>query len=231
MGGSSVPGRIAHIRSIAEPGARPSQAGMLRRGGRTPAARQMPASSSPTGRGSPLVSDVGPAVGLAARGRELPRSRSRRCRCTSSRSRAVPPLSSGSRPRRARSTMRATSWVSPGPQTRCGRIATTCIAADPARARSAPPPPWCARSRRARASGSAGSAPTPASAEPAYATDGDETCTKRDTPARSAASSSDRVPSTLTARNSSGAPASETFAARCTTPSAPSIARSTTADR
>ncbi len=55
IGGSSAPGRSAHARSISEPAARATPAGTLHDGGRTPEARQMPASSSPTGRGSPFV--------------------------------------------------------------------------------------------------------------------------------------------------------------------------------
>ena len=78
-------------------------------------------------------------------------------------------------------------------------------------------------------SGDAGVAPTPARDAPACATDGDETCTNRVTSARSAASSIVRVPSTFTAENSAASPASDTFAARCTTASAPATALATVA--
>ena len=46
-------------------------------------------------------------------------------------------------------------------------------------------------------SGSAGPAGAPTSDEPACATDGDDTCTNRPTPARRAASRRARVPSTF----------------------------------
>ncbi|OUD86658.1 hypothetical protein BC477_01595 [Clavibacter michiganensis subsp. michiganensis] len=64
---------------------------------------------------------------------------------------------------------------------------------------------------------------------PVCATEGEETWTNRVTPAARAARRSPRVPSTLTARKSSGSPASETLAARCTTASTPSTARATAA--
>ena len=58
------------------------------------------------------------------------RARSRRCRCTSCRRGRRRRRPAASRPARARSTMRPTSCVSPGPHTRCGRITTTAMSSD-----------------------------------------------------------------------------------------------------
>ena len=61
-------------RKVMRQAARPSHAGTLHRGGWTPAARQMPASRSPTGRGSPFVRTYARpcAAGARSRAAEMP---------------------------------------------------------------------------------------------------------------------------------------------------------------
>ena len=85
--------------------------------------------------------------------------------------------------------------------------------------RSARPSPCCGRSARGRASGSAGPAPTPTRAEPAWATEGDDTCTRRGTPRSRQAVTTMPVPVTLVRRNSGQRPEMPTLAARWTTAS------------
>ncbi len=112
------------------------------------------------------------------------RARPRRCRRTSCRS--ALPRSRDRQPAAAgrAATIRATSWVSPGPQTRCGR--TTSTARDrPIRGRapSARPRPWSGSSGPGLAPGPPAPPLLRDSGTPACATDGDETCTSRRTPA------------------------------------------------
>ena len=118
---------------------------------------------------------------------------------------AAPSPSTGSRPARARSTIRPTSWVSPGPHTTCGRTAITRRPSGSSRREREQlgRRPWSARSARGRARGRPGRRPRPPASGPTCATDGDETCTNRPTPAaarpRRAAAG---CPPTLTASNS-----------------------------
>ena len=151
-----VPGRDTHTRRPAHGGtgaAGPGPTG------------QPPARISATGRGSPLVTT-----------RACPRPSRQRSNAASNASTALvtyvvsisaaPEPTSGSLPRRARSTIRAINWLSPGPHTRCGRMATTASSPQSA------PRATCSASALLRAYGpravaaSAGSAPRPTSELP-----------------------------------------------------------------
>ena len=95
---------------------------------------------------------------------------------------------------RARSRAPAACRVGPGrrcvrpagcrPVPRPGAVGSPAPAAPDRRrpARSARPSPCCARSARVRAPGRPARRPTPTNEEPAWATEGDDTCTRRDTP-------------------------------------------------
>ena len=143
---------------------------------------------------------------------------------------AAPEPTTGSLPARARAMMRPTSWVSPGPHTRCGRT-TTVAGQSGARRRRAPPTPrrpCSGRSARGRRGDPrAGAARRPARAR--VRDGGRETCTSRATPARRQAATTLRVPVMLARANSRYRPGMSTLAARCTTASWPATAARTAA--
>ena len=101
----------------------PRHAGRARTAGRAP---------RPTGRGSPFETTsaspcTGPPASTAATSASTRRCRRRSCRSARHRSRSA----AAGRPRPA-ATIRATSWLSPGPHTRCGRTASTASAGESA---------------------------------------------------------------------------------------------------
>ncbi len=186
----------------------------------------MPASSSPTGRGSPLRDDERPAVDVL---HAVQRGDDGRGGVVH-----VGGVDQGRPGVEQRQPAAAGTVQRPVPPAACRRGPRRCAGApprrgSPARPRPAPavrPRPWCGSSRRARG-------PGPPARRPARRwrpRSGPRTGRRRTRgphAGRAGRTSRRRVPSTFTSSKSAARPVKETFAARWMTPSAPATARRT----